>query len=53
MPFVGFVSFFSTVDELWSLHCEIEVKYYNLGLDSFCCISLWEEAGSVPTKIRR
>lgn len=52
MPFFGFVSLFSTVDEVWSLHHEIEVKYYNLGLDNFCFISLWEEVDSVPTKGR-
>jgi len=53
MPFIDFVCFFSTVDEIWSLHCEIEVKHCNLRLESFCFISLWEEADSVPTKVRR
>lgn len=40
LPFIGFVSFYSTVDEVWNLHQEIEVKYYSLGLNSFCFISL-------------
>lgn len=34
LSFIGFASFFSTVDELWGLHHEIEVKYCNLGLHS-------------------
>lgn len=53
MPFIGFVSFYSTVDEVWSLHQEIEVKYYSLGLNRFCLISLWQEADSVLSKVRR
>lgn len=51
MPFIGFVSFYSTVDEVWSLHREIEVKYYGLGLNTFGLISLWGEADSALTRL--
>lgn len=53
MPLIGFVSFYSGVEEVWSLHQEIEVKYYSLVLNTFCLISLREEADSALTKVRR
>lgn len=51
LSFIGFASFFSTVDELWGLHHEIEVKCCNLGLDS-SLFYFWKQV-SVLTSIRR
>ncbi|NXY76195.1 FAAH1 hydrolase, partial [Glareola pratincola] len=52
MPFIGFVSFFSTVDEVWSLHHEIEefchqfiAQWKKLNLDVMLCPMLGPALG--------
>ncbi|NXV72695.1 FAAH1 hydrolase, partial [Atlantisia rogersi] len=59
MPFIGFVSFFSTVDEVWSLHHEIEefchqfiAQWKKLNLDVMLCPMLGPALGiGYPRKL--
>ncbi|NXT25597.1 FAAH1 hydrolase, partial [Syrrhaptes paradoxus] len=59
MPFIGFVLFFSTVDEVWSLHHEIEefchqfiAQWKKLNLDVMLCPMLGPALGiGYPAKL--